>query len=221
MVTAVLFDLDGTLAHTDPIHYQVWAELLENHGITLTPHFYQHHISGRQNRCLMADLFPHWALEEVDRFAHQKEALFRQRAQQLQPLPGALAFLQRIHSQGWGCALVTNAPRANTEFMVEILGLGPWLALIILGEEAPAPKPDPAPYQLALERLGVTADQAIAFEDSPPGIRAATGAGIPTIGLTTSHSPQDLRAMGAIAAIEDFEQVAKLAEFTDLFEGTL
>ncbi|KKJ01249.1 HAD family hydrolase [Prochlorothrix hollandica] len=216
MKTTILFDLDGTLANTDPLHYQIWAELLPELGRTLTPDFYQHHISGRQNRCLLADLFPDWPLAVVDQFADRKEALFRERAAaKLEPLPGLLPFLDWIKGRGLICGVVTNAPRLNAFFMLETLDLVRWFDTIVIAEEAAAPKPDPAPYCWALERLGRGATTAIAFEDSAPGIRSATGAGIYTVGLTTTHGAADLRSAGAREVCADFSGVLGLEVFRD------
>ncbi|MCL6569139.1 MAG: HAD family phosphatase, partial [Meiothermus silvanus] len=60
------------------------------------------------------------------------------------------------------------------------------------------------PYRVALERLDLGSPEALAFEDSPAGVKAAVGAGIPTIGLTTGHPSEALKAAGAFLLIADF-----------------
>ncbi|MBD0343290.1 MAG: HAD-IA family hydrolase, partial [Coleofasciculus sp. Co-bin14] len=72
-------------------------------------------------------------------------------------------------------------------------------------------KPDPMPYQVALEHLGVSSKSAVAFEDSPSGIRSAVSAGILTVGIATTHDPQALIKVGATLAIHNFAD-PKLAE---------
>lgn len=212
MLTTILFDLDGTLANTDPIHYQVWAELLESFSITLTPQFYNGHISGRRNRDLMVDLFPDWPVDRVDQFSDHKEALFRTRAaEKLRPLPGLLAFLDWLETQGLRYGVVTNAPRANAEFMLATLGLADRIETLVIGEEATAAKPDPAPYQLGLRNLGENdAKRAIAFEDSRTGMVSASRAGLYPVGVTTTHSAAELEQAGAKVTIPDFEVVLDL-----------
>ena len=78
------------------------------------------------------------------------------------------------------------------------------MPVLIIGAELARAKPDPLPYRTGLERLGASADRALAFEDSLPGIRAASGAGIPTYGIRTGHPDAALLGSGAIAAIDDF-----------------
>ena len=78
-----------------------------------------------------------------------------------------------------------------------------WDALV-LGEELERAKPDPLPYATALERLGAPAERALAFEDSLPGIRSASGAGVATYGIRTGHPDAALLGAGAVGAIDDF-----------------
>lgn len=76
----------------------------------------------------------------------------------------------------------------------------------VLAEEATADKPDPAPYQLVLNQLAISPKEEIAFEDSGSGIQAAVGAGIYTIGVASTHEPDDLLKAGAAMVIPDFQE---------------
>jgi len=231
MLTTILFDLDGTLANTDPIHYQVWADLLQTFSITLTPAFYNSHISGRKNRDLMVDLFPDWPVHKIDQFSDHKEELFRERAAaKLLPMPGLLEFLDWIEAQELRRGVVTNAPRANAEFMLATLGLADRFETLVIGEEAAAAKPDPAPYLLGLKNLGqdpangAKTDQntitAIAFEDSRTGVQSASRAGLYTVGLTTTHGAAELEKAGAAAILPDFQSVLALEPIQEFLAHT-
>jgi beta-phosphoglucomutase len=107
----------------------------------------------------------------------------------------------------FGIAVVTNAPRTNAESMLKSLHLEKRLTTLV-GEELERAKPDPLPYFTGLQKLGGCADRALAFEDSPPGIRAATGAGIPTYGMRTAYGDPELRGAGTFASIADFNDAA-------------
>ena len=102
--------------------------------------------------------------------------------------------------------MVTNAPKENARHVLEALGLRP--PLLVLAEEVGRGKPDPLPYQLALRRLGVAPEEALAFEDSPSGVRSAVGAGIPTYGLLTGHEAEALIREGASGVIRNFTEFA-------------
>jgi beta-phosphoglucomutase len=204
MLVAILFDLDGTLVNTDPLHYKAWQEILREYDLKIDEAFYQSRISGRTNSVIIQDILPHLSLKEGQQLAEDKEARFRQLAPQLKALAGLSDVLAWTDECGLKRAVVTNAPRQNAHFMLSVLGLTEVFPTVVLAEEAAAGKPDPAPYRLALSLLSVTPESALAFEDSPSGIRSSVGAGIRTIGIASTHAAKTLRAAGAEEAVADF-----------------
>lgn len=167
MLAAILFDLDGTIANTDPIHYRVWQEMLLNYSIEIDETFYKSRISGRLNPEIVKDILPQLSTAEGQKFADEKEALFRKLAPDLKPLSGFSELLKWTETHQLKRALVTNAPRLNAEFMLEVLGIKEAFHTVVLADDCVAGKPDPAPYQVALNKLGIRAEEAIALEDSP------------------------------------------------------
>ncbi|MGQ4648186.1 HAD-IA family hydrolase [Lyngbya aestuarii] len=204
MLAAILFDLDGTLVNTDPVHYQVWQEVLRDYGIEIDEIFYKTRISGRLNSLIIADILPNLTLAESQQLAEKKESRFRELSQSLQPLPGLLDMLAWTNKLGLQRAVVTNAPPKNAQFMLSVLGLTNIFDTVVLANDVAAGKPDPAPYLSALNRLGLTPELVIAFEDSPSGIHSSVGAGIRTIGIASTHPPEHLCSAGAIMAVADF-----------------
>ncbi|BAW01843.1 hydrolase [Thermus thermophilus] len=207
MLKAVLFDLDGTLADTDPLHLLAWREALAPYGLEVDPIFYRKRISGRLNPEIVRDLLGLEG-EEAERLIAAKEARFRALAQGLRPTPGLAEFLEHIREKGLLWGVVTNAPKENARHVLEALGLRP--PLLVLAEEVGRGKPDPLPYRVALRRLGVAPEEALAFEDSPSGVRSAVGAGIPTYGLLTGHEAEALREAGARGVFRDFREALGL-----------
>lgn len=204
MLVAILFDLDGTLVNSDPIHYKAWQEILRDYELEIDQAFYKKHISGRLNPVIIRDILPQLSIEAGQRLADEKEARFRELGLQLKPLSGVSQILAWTDELGLKRAVVTNAPRLNAQFMLSVLGLTDTFPTVILGEDAVAGKPDPAPYQLALRHLGIAPESAIAFEDSPSGIRSAVGAGIRTIGIASTHNLEGLYKVGATLVVPDF-----------------
>ncbi|MGB3298227.1 MAG: HAD family phosphatase [Phormidesmis sp.] len=205
MLKAIIFDLDGTLTDSDRVHFRVFQEIFARHGIELDKKSYREKISGRQNAAILIDFLPDLPAAESEAFSARKEATFRALAAgNLEPLPGLLDLLSQLKKQGLAAAVVTNAPPENAAFMLSELWLSEAFHPIIIGDELPRGKPDPLPYQTALDKLGITADEAIAFEDSRAGITSATAAGIKTIGMTTTHPSEELIAAGAARTVADF-----------------
>jgi HAD superfamily hydrolase (TIGR01509 family) len=221
MLSAILFDLDGTLVNTDPIHFIAWQKMLNRYGIDIDETFYKSKISGGLNPEILANILPQLSPEEAVEFADEKEAMFRELAPNLQRMPGLTELLTWTETHQIRPALVTNAPRDNAIFMLEILGLETTFELIVLAEDEAAAKPDPTPYRVAVERLEVNLESVIALEDSPSGIRSAVGAGIPTIGITSTQEPKTLCDRGAFMTISDFTDLRLWTFLSSQIEGDL
>ena len=213
MLQAVFFDLDGTLANTDPIHLDIWRELLKPHDYEVDEAFFKKHISGRLNEHLIQELLPQLSEAEAQELATYKEARFREvAASKLERMPGFTQLFDGIKTQALSTAVVTNAPRANAEFMLKVLDLESAFELVIIAGELARSKPDPLPYQTALVHFEVPAEAVIVFEDSKTGIQAAVAAQIPTIGVASTHAPDILQSYGASLVIQDFTD-SRLREF--------
>ena len=205
MLAAILFDLDGTITNTDPIHFRAWQEHLREHGLEIDEAFYKTRISGKTNPVIIAEILPYLSAAAGQQLADAKEAQFRESAtREITALDGLTQVLDWAQQQRLPLAVVTNAPPENAYFMLETLKLEAHFQTVVISDEIGVGKPDPAPYNIALERLGVAAEAAIAFEDSPSGIRSAVAAGIPTVGIASTHNPQVLYDLGAMLVISDF-----------------
>ncbi|MEQ5868883.1 HAD-IA family hydrolase [Sagittula sp. NFXS13] len=204
---ALLFDLDGTMLDTDTIHQGVFADMLAPTGLTVTEDFYLENIHGRLNADIFAELMPDAG--DPQQLSEDKEAEFRKRLPKPYPgMPGVSRLVERAMVEGWGLAVVTNAPRVNAEAMLNAIGLREAFEVVIIGEECERGKPDPLPYQMAMRQLGIAPDRCIAFEDSPSGMRAAAASGALAVGIRSSLDDSALRANGAIETLKDFNDKA-------------
>jgi HAD superfamily hydrolase (TIGR01509 family) len=201
---ALLFDLDGTLAETDSLHLPTWVDTLEPYGVEVDEEFYRDRISGRSTGEIVRELLPHLTAEENRLVGDAKEASFRDRAVELESLPGLIDFVERGRTSGMKIALVTNAPEENVEAILLALELRDYFDMVVLADEVEAVKPDPAPYKAALKKAGVPAGEALAFEDSVSGISSSVAAGIPTVGIASSQDPERLLEAGAFMTARDF-----------------
>ena len=214
MLKALLFDLDGTLADTNSVHRLTWVDVLKPHGYDITWEFYRDRISGRLTNEIVSDLLPDLSPEEVQAIAEAKEANFRERAGSLEPFPGLRDFVANGRKRGMGIALVTNAPKENVYAVLRALELEDAFEPVILAEDLDAGKPDPSPYEAALCAFGISASEAVAFEDSPSGISSSLAAGIPTVGIASTHDPTDLEELGVDLVVRDFTE-PKLKAFME------
>lgn len=200
---ALLFDLDGTMLMSDPIHVAVFRDMMASRGLVVTEEFYERHIHGRLNVDFFAEFLP----DEPDPqgLSEAKEAEFRNRLPRPYPaMPGLHELIAQAKDRGWGLAVVTNAMRLNAEAMLEAIGLSGAFDTVVIGEECKRAKPDPEPYLEAMRSLGVSPSQCIAFEDSPSGMRAAQRSGAWPVGIRSSLNDARLREAGARVTIQDY-----------------
>jgi HAD superfamily hydrolase (TIGR01509 family) len=186
------------------LHLPTWVDVMRPYGIEVDEEFYKARISGRSNSKIVEDLLPDLSAEDGRNLAEAKEASFRERAGELEPLPGLLDFMEEAKDRGFSLALVTNAPEENVEAILLALDLGVFFDEVVLSDEVGPVKPDPAPYKAALEKLGIGPEEALAFEDSTSGIASAVGAGIPTVGMASTQAAETLEEAGAFVVAEDF-----------------
>jgi len=206
---ALIFDMDGTLVHTDDLHFSAYRSVLAGAGWgELERPFYDAQMSGRPNLDILRDLFPEGSEERRRDLMNRKEAAFRASAHSLEPLAGLGEVLAWTETQGLKRALVTSAPRENVSFLLAALGLEGVFSTLVYADELARGKPDPLPYETALALLGVPPEGALVFEDSLAGVASASGAGIFTVGVATTQDPDALRGAGAGLVIRDFHDPA-------------
>jgi beta-phosphoglucomutase len=213
---ALLFDLDGTLIDSDLLHFEAFRRISAPYGVDFDEAYFLHHMSGHTNAEICAALYPSLTAADHLRIADEKEELFRSllkdRARAIAGVAGLVDWAAARHLL---LGVVSNAPPGNISAVLKALGLEGRFDVEIGGGMAARGKPDPAPYFEALARLGVPADRAVAFEDSPLGVRSAVAAGIATVGLTTTQPEDVLAEAGAALAVHDFTDPRLTAFLSD------
>lgn len=204
MTKVLFFDLDGTLTNTHALHLATWLEILRPHGIEVDMDLYKQRLLGQSNEEALRDLLSDLSDEEIRELAEAAAESYRNRTTKVGPILGLRDLLEGGRERGMTLALVSNAPKRDAEKSLEALGLADAFDPMIFAEEVGSYKPDPAPYRAALGALGVSPDEALAFEDSPKGVTAASEAGIPVIGLASTHASDELRDAGVEIIVGDF-----------------
>lgn len=203
--SGLLFDLDGTMLDTDPLHFAAFTKLLAEYGKTITEEYYNTRIMGAPIGQIMAELFPEMSADEQWHLGERKESLFREQLNgPLIAKPGLNELIAWARDSNIGICVVTNAPRQNAEMMLGGLNLSDQIDHLLIGLELPFSKPDPYPYLEGIRQLGVGIKQAVAFEDSGPGVQSASSAGLFTFGMIGALGESVLRSHGAADVLNDF-----------------
>jgi HAD superfamily hydrolase (TIGR01509 family) len=190
-VTAVIFDLDGTLVATEDHNQLVWRAFLSERGV----HWPDDELAGR--------VIGRRGLDVLTEHAHlfggeTPEALYAAvlavdarmtRTEPIAPVDGAAEFIRALAGHGVRLALVTSRWRESARDILTALGVLDRFDVLVTAEDVTVGKPDPEGFLIALDRLGVPAADAVAFEDSLPGVQAAVAAGLRTYAVTPAPTP--------------------------------
>jgi len=204
---ALLFDIDGTLADTDPLHLQAFNRTFEPYGHHFDKARFALELQGLANAAIAARFVPHLSPDEGMEVLRGKEAIFRDLARtSIHAVPGLFELMDLADGIGLPMAAVTNAPRANADLILDGLGVRARFKAVVIGEELAHGKPHPLPYLEGLRLLGADAASSVAFEDSRTGIASATAAGIVTVGIRTSLLHEDMIAAGAAMSVDGYDE---------------
>ena len=191
---AVLFDMDGVVIDNLPYHVDAWLLYCERHGIHLTREIFYKDLNGLNSK----DTFE-WLLkreitrEEIIEMEEEKEEIYRGFYKPfLSPAPGLMDFLALLKANGIKTALGTSAGPGNIDFILDGLGIRAEFDAVIGGAEVTKGKPDPEIYVRAAGLVHVSPEDCWVIEDSLQGIEAGLSAGMKVVGMTTSHSPDEL-----------------------------
>ncbi|OIN58363.1 HAD family hydrolase [Arsenicibacter rosenii] len=207
---AVIFDMDGVIADTNPHHQIAWRKYYERYGKTLSDDEFVEYISGKHNNHIIAHLFDGKPLtaDESRQLAYEKEALFRELYKDaVQPVAGLETFLKSLKAAGIKTAVATSAPVENLDFVIDALGFRPYFDALLNEGLVTNPKPDPEIYLKAMDMLGVTPAESIVFEDSLTGIKAGKSSGARVVGVSTTEPEATLRPL-VDDVIRDFTEMS-------------
>ena len=214
MVTAALFDLDGTLVDNMRLHVEAWVEVATQHGRPVARERFLYEWAGKKNEELIPLMLGREAsAEELQRIAHEKETRYRDRAaKQLTELPGASALLARLRARGLKLAVATAAPEENRRLALDGLNLRRFFDAVIGPEGAVRGKPAPDIFLASAKALAVEPSACIVFEDALNGVRAGVAAGMPVAAVTTTAEAKSLTEAGATWVLADFRALPEPLE---------
>jgi HAD superfamily hydrolase (TIGR01509 family) len=186
---ALIFDFDGLLMDTETTLLESWRWEWQRHGLDLDPTgFFADH-GGDANEARYV------ALAEAVGPAYDRTSSHALRMEYraalnavLEPAPGVVSWLERAAELGLRLAVASSSDVSHVGTMLERAGLRSRFEVLATGDEVTAHKPDPAVYLLALDRLGLTACKAVAFEDTAHGVAAAQAAGLPCVAVPNTHA---------------------------------
>jgi HAD superfamily hydrolase (TIGR01509 family) len=203
MLDAVIFDFDGIIVDTEPLHYRAFQEILAPIGLGYSWDDYLDRYLGFDDRDAFREAFRSGgkSLEEGDlrRLIVEKgDAFNRIIVSGVTPYPGVVELIRSLKGR-IPMALCSGALPGDIAPILEQLGISEHFDVIVTAADVRKSKPDPESYALAVERLkgafpekGIIPENCLAIEDTPAGIASATGAGLKVMSVTNSYPEEEL-----------------------------
>lgn len=217
MIKAIVFDFDGVLADSEPLHLRAYQEVLSALGLTLTREDYYSHYLGYDDHGVFSNLSAAHGFE-ID--ARRMEALIAQKGRAYDAIiesgdvlyPGAAACVARMAAV-FPLGIASGALRHEIEAILRAAQMDRYFRFIVASGDTKEGKPAPDPYRRAVELHHVAAQECLAIEDSRWGIESARAAGLRCVAITHTYARDELSMADAV--------VDSLDEFTPAYVSTL
>jgi beta-phosphoglucomutase len=222
---AVIFDCDGILVDTEPLHYRAFQKVLVPLGLGHDYERYLEHFVGFDDRDAFIHAFKEGGLKlsaaTLERIMEAKAIALQEFIRQGVPgFPGVVELIKELRDKGIPMAVASGALRHEVDAFIASMGLKGAFCAIVAADEVNKSKPDPETYLLAIERLrllhgspALDPINCFAIEDTPAGIRSAKSAGLHVIAVTNSFPENELTeadmVVGSLSALS-FSEMVKL-----------
>lgn len=203
-IRAVLFDIDGTLLDSNDAHAHAWLDSLRGHGRDIPFELVRSKIGMGGDKLLAAVAgIDHESVLGRSIQARRASIMKAHYLADLGPFAGARVLVDRLRSRGLTCAAVSSASASDISDLLRVAGVADLMDVIVSADDADESKPDPDLVEIALDRVGVTAEEALMIGDTPYDIEAGTRAGVAVVALRCGGGWSDGDLANAIAIYDD------------------
>jgi HAD superfamily hydrolase (TIGR01509 family) len=204
---AVVFDMDGVLIDSEPLHFDVIQEVLAHEGQSYT-HAENEEFIGTTTDAFWTAMIPRKRLAQPRAYyeARYDEGVLRVLSQTWPAAPGVTALVQHLAALGMRLAVASSSKRQWIAATLRSIGLNHAFETIVAGDDVMRGKPDPAIYLLAASSLGLEPNQCVAIEDSPNGVTSAHDAGMAVLGVRTPYTAH-LQLTGAQRIVDSLTEL--------------
>jgi len=189
----VIFDMDGVIVDTEPVHFEAMAQVLADHDAVLPESLFRTFVGKRAPECygILKHRFslPETVEQLIQKHDQGYARLLREKilTGALKPMKGLVNFLQELLDSGFAIGLVSSSPRWQIDLILDRLKLDRYFEATVAGDEVTEGKPNPEGFLLCAEKLSVQPQACVVFEDSPWGIEAAARCSMKTVALASPY----------------------------------
>lgn len=214
MFRGLIFDFDGVIVDSHPVHTRAWRKFLHSVGRTVSEEQLQFVLDGRKRDDILRHFMGELDADQIVEYGRRKEQFFRDEAAQVRTIHGLRGFLRDLDFEQQAMAIASSGSRSRVHFLLDLLDLKKLFRVVITGDEVEQGKPHPAVFLRAAQQLGMDPSELMAFEDAVSGVRAARSAGMMCVGIAQSERASLLVDAGANYVVPNFQSLSysKLAQ---------
>jgi len=220
----VIFDMDGVIIDSNPYHRIAWNNFLKRNNVEINDSTFKELIFGTTGVDAIDKLFNNkYSRHELENFTIEIDSEYRdiiRTSNNIEPVNGVIKFMKSISDKNYKMAIATSAPTENVDLILNKFMIFNYFDLVIDKTQISKGKPNPEIYLKAVQGLGLRKANCIVFEDSISGIISAKNADLIVIGVTTSHTNNELINVGATLCINDFSEIS-VEDIDSILEKTL
>ena len=209
MVTAVIFDLDGVIADSEPLSGEATGLALEKYGIKMTDKE-RNEAFGRRTKDIVSGVLKVRGVEiNIDDIIAEKDRIFRDLILgKLEAIPNSIELVRWLRDKGFKLALATSSHKEKMKLEVSELGVAELFDTIVTGDDVRKGKPNPEIFLKAAKKLDVKPEHCAVIEDSQFGVQAAKTAGMKTIAFDSPNTHNQDLSMADVV-VKSLEDVRK------------
>ncbi|MDO4587762.1 MAG: HAD family phosphatase [Planctomycetia bacterium] len=180
----VIFDIDGVLVDSNPVHFESWVLAAKEDGVEFTEKLFKETF-GQTSRAIIENNWPHpLTSDQIHYFDQRKETIYRDHFDQnVSMIPGVFDFIEYLRQRDIPMAAGSSGPKINVDYVLDKIGVRPFLKAVVSGTDVERGKPFPDIFLCASEQMNVPPDRCVVIDDSLSGVQAAKAAGMKVFGF--------------------------------------
>lgn len=193
MLKAIIFDMDGVIIDSEPLHFEVEKALAEKLGGKLDDDLHETFV-GTTDYSMWDKLKKMFDFQpSVEEIVELKKEMFVERIDEVKLMDNFRELVSSMYDEGYPMAVASSNNRKIVDMIIEKFDLVKYMKFVISGEEVDKGKPDPEIFLTAAKKMNVEAEDCLVIEDATSGVKAAKAAGMKCVGLKNpDHGNQDL-----------------------------
>ena len=204
-LSGAIFDLDGVLVNTVPLHFKAWKKMFAEYGHKFEMEDYLSYVDGRPRRDGARAILKELSDEKLKEAASKKQTYYLQllKEDEIDKFPSSIELAKKFKDMGIKRAVASSSK--NTMAVLEKAELIDLFDAIVTGNDFKKGKPDPEIFLTAAKRIGLPSSECIVFEDAKAGVEAGKNGGFFTIGINRHHNAEELKVADIV--VDDLSEL--------------